>query len=160
MKKVYLILLSMITIFIGCQSEINFQDPPEIIYGVDICDQCHMIISEASYASAYYTKDRNVRKFDDIGDMVLYHQINKELVEVFWIQSFDNEKWINANKAFFLDGFFITPMAHGIIAFSNEEKANSKASEVNLKVKSFEEILSIDIEKRQEELNTKNHKQH
>ena len=78
MKKVYLIFLSMITIFFGCQSEINFQDPPEIIYGVDICDHCNMIISEARYASSYITQDGKIRKFDDIGDMILYHQINKE----------------------------------------------------------------------------------
>jgi len=148
MNKVYLI-------FFGCQSEINFEDPPKIIYGVDICDHCNMIISEARYASSYITQDGKIRKFDDIGDMILYHQINKESVEVFWIQSFDNEQWINANEAFFIDGNFNTPMNHGIIAFSNEDKANLKASELDLKVKNFEEILSIDIKIRNEELNHK-----
>ena len=114
-----------------------------------------MIISEARYASSYITQDGKIRKFDDIGDMILYHQINKESVEVFWIQSFDNEQWINANEAFFIDGNFNTPMNHGIIAFSNEDKANLKASELDLKVKNFEEILSIDIKIRNEELNHK-----
>ena len=30
-------------------------DPPEIIFGQDVCSECNMIINEANFAAAYWT---------------------------------------------------------------------------------------------------------
>ena len=57
-------------------------DKTEIIYGQDPCDQCSMIINEPRFATAYVTKSGDVRRFDDLGGMLVYdHQNQEYLVE-------------------------------------------------------------------------------
>ena len=70
MKKYgFLLLLLIVSLLLGCVSNLDPSEPPEVHYGEDVCDACNMIISEPRFAAAYYTEDGAVRRFDDIGDM-------------------------------------------------------------------------------------------
>jgi copper chaperone NosL len=58
-------------LLVACGSEVDFDDPPDIVYGEDVCERCSMIINEARYAAAYVTEDGEAHRFDDIGGMVM-----------------------------------------------------------------------------------------
>ena len=82
----------------GCSQSTNLDEPPEIIYGQDVCDECSMIINEERFAASYVTKSGEVRRFDDIGGMLLYDQKHQEDVHVYWVHDLDTKEWINVQK--------------------------------------------------------------
>ena len=41
----------------ACGGGTDTTQPPEILYGQDVCDECDMIISEEKYAAAYWTAE-------------------------------------------------------------------------------------------------------
>ena len=41
----------------GCGGAADTTQPPETLYGQDVCDECDMIISEEKYAAAYWTEE-------------------------------------------------------------------------------------------------------
>ena len=57
----------------GCGGAADTTQPPEILYGQDVCDECDMIISEEKYAAAYWTEEGEARRFDDVGEMLVFH---------------------------------------------------------------------------------------
>lgn len=103
--------------------------PPEINYGRDVCDQCHMIISEARYAAAYRDTQGRPFAFDDIGDM-MEHLDASEAVDTAtaWVHDFESEDWIDVNDAWFVHSSDIeTPMGGGTIAFTERTDAERHA---------------------------------
>lgn len=45
-RRIYFLILTMIGLYLlGCAPAFDRDQPPEIRYGEDICDQCGMIIS-------------------------------------------------------------------------------------------------------------------
>lgn len=105
--------------------------PPEINYGRDVCDQCHMIISEARYAAAYRDTQGRPFTFDDIGDM-MEHLDASEAVDTatVWVHDFESEDWIDVTDAWFVHSPDIeTPMGGGTIAFTERSDAERYASD-------------------------------
>jgi copper chaperone NosL len=101
-----------------------------------------MIISEPRFAAAYYTVDGDARRFDDIGGMASYHAENQEDVAQFWVHDYDTEEWIIADQAFFvMSDQFHTPMDFGVVAFSDQSRAQELASESTTMVMTFEAIM-------------------
>ncbi len=118
----YAILLPLL--LLGCQSAADLDTPPEILYGQDICDECSMIISESRYAASYVTTTGEVRRFDGIGDMLLYDSKHHEQVHVYWVHDFDSEAWLLADKATLVQSATLsTPMGWGLIAFADPAAA-------------------------------------
>ncbi len=138
------ILSLFIVLAAGCSQSINLDQPPEIRLGEDVCDACGMIISEARFAAAYYTDTGEVRQFDDIGDMCRYQLQNGENVARFWVHDYDTEEWIQAENAVFVrgDGLY-TPMASGIVAFSNPDRASEFAGGANGQTMSFDRLMDM-----------------
>jgi copper chaperone NosL len=89
--------------------------PVEIKWGRETCEYCGMIIDDPRFAAQVRGKDGKVRKFDDLGDGVLWMAkqgwADDSAVE-FWVGGVESEKWIDGRKAFYIDGQH-TPMAHG-----------------------------------------------
>lgn len=126
----------------GCAAGASIDDPPEILYGQDECERCRMIISDARYAAAYMTEGGEVRRFDDIGGMVLYHIENEEDVHLFWVHDFESEVWVNAEEAYFVKGRGLeTPMGFGIAAFNSHSEAEEMAAEHDGDVSTFSELM-------------------
>lgn len=139
------LLLGLATVLlVACGSEVDFDQPPDIVYGEDVCERCSMIINEARYAAAYVTEDGEAHRFDDIGGMLAHDKTVAEDVVVFWVHDFDSEEWLKAEEAHYVKGDHITPMGFGILAFTDRERAEAWAAEHGGMVMSFDELQSED----------------
>ncbi|MGI9666691.1 MAG: nitrous oxide reductase accessory protein NosL [Acidimicrobiia bacterium] len=118
--------------------------PPEIQYGRDICVECNMIISEARFATAYRLADGTDRKFDDVGDMVVYLQETGETPTDSWVHDFETEEWIEASAAHFVPTLSVSsPMGHSIVAFSDLERATAFAVDVGGEVIHWDVVRAL-----------------
>ena len=128
---------------IACSGEVDLLATPDIAYGEVICEQCGMIISDEGQAAAYRMADGQLRIFDDLGDMVLYHRLNDEDVHVFWVHDYQTGEWIQASDAFFVaTEDLITPMGHGIAAFTYEAGAQHFAGEHGAPIYEWNDLVS------------------
>lgn len=117
-------------ILAACGPQAAPDEPPAIRYGEDICDECNMIIDDARFAASYVTMTGDVRRFDDIGDMLVYSQKHDEAVHIYWVHDYDSAEWINAETAtFVLSPNLTTPMAWGLAAFADETGAEAFITE-------------------------------
>ena len=126
------LLLSLTAVFLlaACGGGTNLEEPPEIRYGEDICEQCGMIISEARYAASYVTTAGDVRLFDDVGGMLVYDVQNEEDVHIYWVHDFNTEEWIKADTAVYvLSNDLATPMGWGLAAFAQAADAEQFMAE-------------------------------
>jgi len=123
-------LLLAALISVGCGQSTNLDEPAEILYGQDVCDECSMIINEERFAASYTTKSGEVRRFDDIGGMLMYDHEHQEDVHRYWVHDLDTKEWLNANEAHFvLSGGLETPMGWGVAAFATQNQAEAYVSE-------------------------------
>jgi copper chaperone NosL len=130
-------LLIGLPVLAACSTGPDLDEPPEIIYGVDPCDRCLMIINEARFAAAYITNEGETRRFDDIGGMIAYTDEVGEEVAVFWVHDFETAEWIKAEEAFYVESDEQTPMGFGVVAFSQRERAQLWAGDHNGTMQSF-----------------------
>lgn len=122
------VMLLLAGLLAGCSSGVAVDTPPEIRYGEESCDQCRMIINEARFAAAYVTRSGTVRRFDDIGNMLLFDAARGEEVVVFWVHDYDTAAWLKAPQAFFVvKSGILTPMGHGIVAVKDHARARELA---------------------------------
>lgn len=128
-------------LLVACGSEVDFDQPPDIVYGEDVCERCSMIINEARYAAAYVTEDGQAHRFDDIGGMLAHNREAAENVVVFWVHDFDTEEWLKADEAHYVKGDHITPMGFGIIAFAGRDRAKAWAAEQGGMIMPFAELV-------------------
>ncbi|MCP4422744.1 MAG: hypothetical protein GY805_39550 [Chloroflexi bacterium] len=127
---VWPIALLVVLFLMGCSQATNLDEPPEVLYGQDVCDECGMIINEERFAASYVTKSEEIRRFDDVGGMLLYDQKHQEDVHAYWVHDFDTEDWIDAQEAVFvLDDGLITPMGWGLAPFATQEQAEAYVAE-------------------------------
>ncbi len=118
--------------------------PPEVRYGEDVCDECHMIINDARFAAAYRTVGGDVRRFDDIGDMVVYYIRTGEEVAAFWVHDYGTKAWVRAEEAVFVRSPSVqTPMGHGFVAFAGRDDAETFVAQHGGEVMGFEELLKV-----------------
>ena len=134
----------LLVLLIACQTSLDLSQPPEIRYGEDICSECNMIISEPRFAAAYYTSDGDSKLFDDIGGMAIYIAEHGEDAVQYWVHDYDTEEWIAAEESFFVISKGIhTPMDHGVVAFSDESRAEDLTTDLEGMVMTFTEVLSF-----------------
>jgi len=113
----------------GCGSRVAPNEPPEIVYGEDVCDQCNMIISDDRFAAAAVVEeapgDYAYRLFDDIGDMLAYREEHPDLDFVtLWVHDYNTREWLDAATAAYVVAVEIrSPMAYGFAAFATPEAA-------------------------------------
>jgi copper chaperone NosL len=140
-----LIFISFIIIFVACSSGGNLDQPPTIRYGEDPCDECFMLINESRYAAGYVTLEGQVKRFDDVGCLLIYHKKYQENIAHFWVKDFDTQKWLKADIAFFVRSDSIqTPMGFGIIALDSEKAAKDIFSFHNhVHILKFQQLLKI-----------------
>lgn len=135
----WVLLLFIVT---ACTNTANAEPaPPTIHYGEDVCELCGMIISEERYAAGYITSDGQQHIFDDIGDMFQAQLIYNHQVIAFFVHNYDDNRWIRAEKAAFVQSHNIrTPMASGIVAFESPDQAAAFAAEMKGHIMNFSEV--------------------
>ncbi len=137
----YVLLLTFL--LSACASPDAGPRPPEILYGQDVCDECGMIIGEAKYAAATITLDGQAHKFDDAGEMLVYHMEHpEEQVKAWFVHDYPSEAWIRAETAFYvLSPQIASPMGHGIAAFEQRSAAEAFARDRDqAQVLNFDEL--------------------
>jgi copper chaperone NosL len=91
-----------------------------------------MIINEPRFATSYTTTNGDVRRFDDLGGMLVYDQKHQEKVHIYWAHDFNSEEWLNAADASIVySPELVTPMAWGLAAFANQADAEQFAADNN-----------------------------
>jgi len=120
--------------------------PPAIAYGQDVCDLCGMIISEPKYAAAMLLENGESRKFDDIGNMFMYHDQHPEFgVRAWFVHDYQTETWIRGEPALYVQSPAIkSPMGHGIAALTERAAAEALAASLGVDVLTFDALLAKD----------------
>ena len=123
MRKVVGILV--LFILINSCGDTSEEGPSRIYFGEDICERCKMIISEKEFAAQYQLSTGKTVKFDDIGCMFHYLDVEKpEHVKSIYVTDYDSGEWINAENGYFIWTENIrTPMGYGILSVKNINKA-------------------------------------
>ncbi len=112
----------------ACGGGVDTTQPPEILYGQDVCDECDMIISEEKYASAYWTAEGEARRFDDVGEMLVFMARNPEATASVWVHDIHSAAWLPAEEAWFvMNSGLRTPMGTGIAVLADEQSARALA---------------------------------
>lgn len=133
----------------ACSSAAGEPKPPEIAYGHDMCDACGMLIDSPQFAAAVVLEDGKALKYDDIAEMIKYHQAHPELqVKAWFVHDYDTQAWIRAEEAVFVQSREIkSPMGGGVAAFSGDQdgrgRAEAFAQQVGGKLLTFEELLKM-----------------
>jgi copper chaperone NosL len=119
--------------------------PPEIAYGRDICDRCGMIISEPRWAAAYRLPDGAEYKWDDVGALLVDAQQRGELEgATVWVHDFESEVWLDAPTATYVVGAaLVSPMAYGVAAFAEEERADALILAAGGKRMNWSELVEL-----------------
>lgn len=105
-----------------------------------------MIINEAKFATAYETVDGEDLIFDDVGGMVLHFRDTANEIDAHsaWVHDYETEEWVVASAAFFVPTLSVTsPMGHSILAFSDEDRAQSFANDVGADVIDWATVTSL-----------------
>lgn len=129
LRQIGLALVVVSLLFLaGCRSSVDVSQPPDIVCGRDPCDRCKMLISEENMAAAYWTTAGEARRFDDIGEMLAYQKETGDDVATWWVHDLTSGDWLKAEDAHFVIGAGVaTPMGFGIVAFSDENVAETLA---------------------------------
>lgn len=143
-RDFFLIIALLLLALAGCQGGDDTLQPPEIRYGEDVCDHCNMIISEPRFAAAYATTGGDTRRFDDIGEMILYAHERDEKVAAFWVHDFHSEAWIEAESATYVyNPELMTPMGWGVAAFAGQNEAQTYGDAAGAELLTFAQLQEM-----------------
>ncbi len=134
-------LLCAAIVLVACQQPTY--KPVEIAQN-DVCFRCKAPIAEKQYAAEFATKDRFVRKFDDIACMADYAQnkMKKDSIGAFFVVDYASKEWLPAEQAAFVKSDqFKTPQNGGILAFKDKGQAEKLAAQYQAKLLTFGDIV-------------------
>lgn len=120
--------------------------PPDIQIGRDICIECGMIISEQKFAAAYTLDDGTEKLFDDIGGLIKHQRKTGDVIdpERAWVFDMETVEWVDLASAYFVGTRdLVTPMGHGIGAFSDKGRAEAFAAEVDAEVIRWDVVFEL-----------------
>ena len=135
--------LLMVLVLAGCSAgEGDGPQPPEMAYGFDTCSACGMLIDEPRFAAAMLLANGETRKFDDIGEMMMYHMDHpNETVEAWFVHDYGTEEWVRGEEAYFVMAEVIhSPMGSGVAAFAEEGDAAALAEEHGVAVMDMDRL--------------------
>jgi copper chaperone NosL len=126
------ILMVLLAVISGCQN--NTMEPVEINPEIDVCEVCNMGIAHEHFAAEVVTKDGDIHKFDDIGCMEEFLQLdtslNEEGAAEKYVRDTETGEWLELKKAYHAyHPEFWTPMANGVVSFKDKESAEKYVDE-------------------------------
>lgn len=133
----------MLMLLAGCA-----QGPPRPveIEAADTCASCRMAISEVRYAAELIDPERRLYKFDDIGCMTRFARDHRLIggeggrANVF-VRDYDGSGWLEGGTARYVESPRIpSPMASGLIAVPDRQKAQQYANRFHGRVLDFAEL--------------------
>jgi copper chaperone NosL len=117
--------LAFLALFLACIRS----SPQPIRYGQDLCDHCHMTISDPRFVGEIVTRTGRVYRFDDPACLAAFRreQLRDTTGSTAWVNDFTHpDRWLDARTASYLrSDAFHTPMASGLAAFADAAHADS-----------------------------------
>jgi copper chaperone NosL len=98
--------------------------PPQVHWGTDECDHCHMILSEPRFAAVVRDASGQESRFDDVGCLAGWWAENARDHATAWVQG-PAGSWLVASSAWFAPTGARTPMGSGLVAFPTAEAATA-----------------------------------
>ncbi len=140
-------IIAALLLLVACESKPNGPVP---IGADDACASCRMAISERRYAAELLDRDGNIYKFDDIACMLRFaHSHNVQTASGrFYVTDYETGKdWIDARQAYFvrLRTSVSSPMASGLVAFRNRDRAQQAGGARVGHSLTFDELWSSDV---------------
>ncbi|WLR54254.1 nitrous oxide reductase accessory protein NosL [Mesobacillus subterraneus] len=131
-KKLGILLMMSVGVLAGCSN--SAMEPEEINPEIDVCEVCNMGLAHEHYATEVVTTDGEIYKFDDIGCMEEFMEMETDLKEESaskkYVRDVDSGEWIELDKAYYAyHKEFWTPMANGVISFKDRESAEKYVKE-------------------------------
>ena len=120
--------------------------PKDIRYGEELCDYCHMTITDPAFAAQLVTSTGKVHVFDDIGDLASFTtegRVPAEQIYGIWVNLFLHPAdRILVDEAVFLQSDRLrSPMSSGLAAFRSGETADSLRGEIGGQVLMWSDVL-------------------
>jgi copper chaperone NosL len=132
----------MAGLVVGCGKP-DISRPPHLSFGQEACAFCRMIISDERFAAATVNGAGETLKFDDVGCLI-EHDAGLGIPErdtICWVRSFDGQGWLNAREATFVRSTrIVSPMNHGLAAFSHARAAGELANDPGSRSLRFSEM--------------------
>jgi copper chaperone NosL len=142
-----LTVLVMVGLVLAACDSGEAEGPPEINYGRDICIECGMIIDDPRFAAAYQLSDGTEKTFDDLGGLIVDGRESGVLTKAdVWVSDFENEVLVEAKSAFFVPTLgVVSPMGHGILAFSDLSRAEATAEGLDGEVIRWDAVVGLPV---------------
>lgn len=118
-------------------------DPPDIEYGVDMSEMGMAVVDPRYTAAVRPEGEDEWILFDDNGEFLKYLQVHPDTsYEVQWVHDFNDEQWVRAEDAWYLESRELTtsPMGWGVATFKDEESAKAAQDEFGGDLYSWDEV--------------------
>ena len=126
----------------GCAA--SSEGPPPVRYGASPCAECRMLISEARYAAAAFTRAGDPVLFDSIECLVRYLRGQGQPLARMWVHDYEADRWTPAERAFYVASAEIaTPMGQGVVATAGADAADRLAGAAHGRVLQFTQLDAV-----------------
>ena len=126
----------------GCAA--SSDSPPPVRYGASPCAECRMLISEARYAAAAFTRAGDPVLFDSIECLVRYLREQGPPLARMWVHDYETDRWVTAERAFYVASAEIaTPMGQGVVATAGADEAGRLAGAMHGRVLRFAQLDGV-----------------
>jgi nitrous oxide reductase accessory protein NosL len=131
--------IALTLLLVACEPAAT-SGPGEIAWDRDECHHCSMTIGDRRFAAQVrFAGRRQVFSFDDLGCALVWLDTafpghEPEPAHEFWVRNASGDDWIDADQAFFAEGFE-TPMRYG---FGATVDAGLRLAEVRERVRERE----------------------
>ncbi len=103
--------------------------PPDIEYGVDMAEMGMPVVDPRYTAAVLPENEEDWILFDDNGEFLKYVQTHDGSYDAMWVHDFNDESWVKAEDAWYLESRELTtsPMGWGVASFKDQESARTAA---------------------------------
>jgi nitrous oxide reductase accessory protein NosL len=125
-----LLVAALVLVACGGDDESRLE-PPDIEYGVDMAEMGMPVVDPRYTVAALPEDSSEWILFDDVGEFLKYIQTRSTEFEVMWVHDFNDESWVEAQDAWYLESRELTtsPMGWGVATFKDEESARAAQEE-------------------------------
>lgn len=126
----------------GCGSP----GPRTVRYGAELCEHCHMTVSDPRFGGQLVTRKGRVFVFDDAGCLATFVNtgtVRPDEVQSVWVNDFlDSRNLLEAGAATYLEVQDLrTPMGSGVIAVSSPHEADSLVTITGGRILTWPDVL-------------------
>lgn len=120
-----LLAVSGLSLALGACSSAS-AEPFDIKWGETECEVCKMKITDEQFAAEAIMTNEKGYAFDDIGCLMRdwYPEQKEDAIAAMYVKDYNTKEWIELNDASYVyDEDAKTPMAYGVMSFTDEKEA-------------------------------------